>query len=157
MKNSTQLTQVLRRGMDAVAHRTMHDWSLFVKSTGISMPQFSILMQLHYHGTCAISQISERMDISNAAASQLVDKLVQAGLIERTEDPNDRRSKRIALADKGQELIQAGISERYRWVDALVESLDDEKRAKVAEAMQVLIETLQDMREKEQTFTENSH
>ena len=40
-------------------------------------------MQLHYRGNCGIGDISERFDITNAAASQLVDKLVQSGFIKR--------------------------------------------------------------------------
>ncbi len=143
MSDKNQLSQSIRRGMDVVTHRTMHDWSRFVKSTGLSMPQFSILMQLHYRGACGVSDLSERMDVSSAAASQLVDKLVQSGLIERAEDPNDRRSKRITLSDKGLDLIRAGISERYRWVDALVESLTHEERQKVGEALNILTNTLQ--------------
>jgi len=43
------------------------------------MPQFSVMMQLHYRGNCAIGDISERFDITNAAASQLVDKLAHVG------------------------------------------------------------------------------
>lgn len=143
MVDSTQFAQIARRSMDVVAHRTMRDWSRFVKSTGISMPQFSILMQLHHRGACGVSDIGGRMDVTSAAASQLVDKLAQAGLIERTEDPQDRRAKRITLSPKGQELIRAGISERYRWVDALAESLSADERQKVGEALGLLAGTLQ--------------
>ena len=40
-----------------------------------------------------------------AAASQLVDKLVQGGLIQCEEDPQDRRAKLLNLNDKGKELM----------------------------------------------------
>ncbi len=149
MTDSVQFAQIVRRSMDVVAHRTMRDWSRFVKSTGISMPQFSILMQLHYKGACGVSDISERMDVTSAAASQLVEKLVQAGLIERTEDPSDRRIKRITLSAKGQDLIRAGISERYRWVDALAASLSEEERQKVGEALDILSDTMQQLEPQE--------
>ena len=76
------------------------------------MPQFSILMQLHHRGNCAIGDISERFDVTNAAASQLVEKLVQSGLIQREEDPNDRRAKLLNLTEKGREFIHQGIEER---------------------------------------------
>lgn len=66
--------------MDVFMQRSMHSWSHFVKSTGLSMQQFSILMQLHYRSHCGISDISERFEITSAAASQLADKLVQSGL-----------------------------------------------------------------------------
>jgi len=94
MYTSAQLVKITRQWMDAVMHRSMRDWSHFVKATDLSMPQFSILMQLHYQGECGMSDVSERMDISAAAASQLVEKLVISKLIERAEDPNDRRANK---------------------------------------------------------------
>ena len=119
MTKPTQFSQTLRAWMDTFMHRSMRGWSHFAKSTGLSMPQFNILMQLHHKGPCGMSEVSERFDISAAAASQLVDKLVQAGYLERTEDPTDRRAKLLALSDKGKELIQQGTEERYRWMDDL--------------------------------------
>ncbi len=143
MTDSLQFSQSLRQWMDVFAHRSMRDWMRFVKTSGLSMPQFSILMQLHFNHACGISDISERMDISSAAASQLVEKLVQGGLLARSEDPRDRRAKLLALTEKGHELIKAGIDERYRWVDALVGNLSPGEQEKVIESLKVLTETLQ--------------
>ena len=114
------------------------------------MPQFSVLMQLHHRGPCGMSEISERFDITAAAASQLTEKLVQGGYIERTEDPNDRRAKLIQLTDSGVELIEAGIKERYRWMDELVSNLPPEDRPSVSEALKVLTEAARRLDEKAQ-------
>ena len=135
MTQSSQFSQAIRSWMDVFMHRSMRGWGLFAKSTGLSMPQFSVMMQLHHRGNCAIGDISERFDITNAAASQLVDKLVQSGFIKREEDPQDRRAKMLNLTDKGRDLIQRGIEERYRWVDDLAGKLTLEERAKVTEAL----------------------
>ena len=140
MTKPTPITQPLRAGMDVFMHRSMRGWNQFAKSTGLSMPQFSILMQLHYKGPCGMSEISERFDVSAAAASQLVDKLVQAGYIERTEDPSDRRAKLLKLSTKGAKLVDDGILERYRWMDELTGQLTTEERGKVAEALMLLTE-----------------
>ena len=138
MSKSLQFSQAIRSWMDVFMHRLMRGWGLFAKSTGLSMPQFSILMQLHHHGNCGIGDIGERFDITNAAASQLVDKLVQSGLIQRKEDPHDRRAKLLNLTDKGNELIQKGIEERYRWVDQLAEKFTADERAQISEALTIL-------------------
>ena len=135
MTRSPQFSQAIRSWMDIFMHRSMRGWGLFAKSTGLSMPQFSVMMQLHHRGNCAIGDISERFDITNAAASQLVDKLVQSGFIKREEDPQDRRAKMLNLTNKGMDLIQRGIEERYRWVDDLAGKLTLEERAKVTEAL----------------------
>jgi DNA-binding MarR family transcriptional regulator len=138
MTKSLQFSEAIRSWMDVFMHRSMRGWGLFAKSTGLSMPQFSILMQLHHKGVCGVSDISERFDITNAAASQLVDKLVQSGFIRREEDPHDRRAKLLNLTDKGKELIQQGIEERYRWVDELAERLTVEERVQVSEALDIM-------------------
>jgi len=138
MTKSVQFSQAIRSWMDVFMHRSMRGWGHFAKSTGLSMPQFSILMQLHHRGNCGIGDISERFDITNAAASQLVDKLVQSGFIRREEDPHDRRAKLLNLTDKGRELIQQGIEERYRWVDQLAEKLTMEESAKVIAAFNIM-------------------
>jgi DNA-binding MarR family transcriptional regulator len=134
--------------MDVFMHRSMRGWTHFAKTTGLSMPQFSILMQLHHKGPCGMSEISERFDISNAAASQLVEKLVQSEHIERAEDPSDRRAKVLQLTPKGKDLIEAGFKERYKWMDELVSNLKAEEREKVVEALTILTEAAKNMSDK---------
>ena len=148
MTESLQFSNSLRQWMDVFMHRSMRSWHLFVKSTGLTMPQFSILMQLHYKGSCGMSEISEHFDISNAAASQLAEKLVQGGYIERDEDPNDRRAKQIQLTSKGRKLIETGVNERYRWMDDLTSKLSAEEKLQVAESFKVLTEAAAQLEEK---------
>ncbi len=145
MTKSTQITQPLREWMDVFMHRSMRGWTHFAKSTGLSMPQFSILMQLHYKGACGMSEISERFDVSAAAASQLVDKLVQAGYIERTEDPHDRRAKLLKLSTNGAKLVDNGIQERYRWMDELTTKLSAAEQTRISEALSILTEAARQM------------
>ena len=145
MLKSVQIIQPLRAWMDVFMHRSMRGWTHFAKSTGLSMPQFSILMQLHYKGACGMSQISERFDVTAAAASQLVDKLVQAGYIERTEDPNDRRAKLLRLSGKGASLVDDGIQERYRWMDELASKFSAEEQTKINEALSILTDAARQM------------
>lgn len=145
MISTTELIQTIRQFMDFAMHHSMRERAHFAKATGLSMPQFGILMQLHYRHNCGVSDLSERFDITNAAASQLVEKLVQSGLILREEDPNDRRAKLLNLTDKGRKLIQLGIEERYRWVDQLAGKLTAEERAKVNEALTILTSAAQEV------------
>lgn len=145
MVSSPQLIQTIRQFMDFAMHHTMRERAHFAKATGMSMPQFGILMQLHYRHNCGVSDLSERFDITNAAASQLVDKLVQGGLIQREEDPNDRRAKLLNLTEKGRGLIQRGMEERYRWVNQVAAKLSPEERAKVAEALEIMTQAAKEL------------
>jgi len=145
MSKSVQFDQAIRSWMDVFMNRSMRGWGHFAKSTGLSMPQFSLLMQMHHRGACGMSQVSERFEITPAAASQLVDKLVQSGLIQRVEDPHDRRAKLLNLTDKGRDLIQQGIEERYRWVDELAGKLSAEERAQISEALNLMTEAAKEL------------
>jgi DNA-binding MarR family transcriptional regulator len=149
MTKSPPVTQSLRAWMNVFMHRSMRGWTHFAKSTGLSMPQFSILMQLHHKGSCGVSEISDQFDITNAAASQLVDKLVQGGYLDRAEDPHDRRAKLLQLSASGAKLVNAGIQERYKWLDELTAQLDAEERAKVAEALNILTEKAKGLESRE--------
>jgi DNA-binding MarR family transcriptional regulator len=145
MTKPLPITQSLHAWMDVFMHRSMRGLSQFTKATGLSMPQFSILMQLHYKGACGLSEISERFDVSAAAASQLADKLVNGGFLERAEDPNDRRAKLLRLSENGAKLVNEGIQQRYRWMDDLSSQLNAEERTKVSEALAILTEAAQKM------------
>ena len=145
MTKPVQINQSLRAWMDVFMHRSMRGWNQFAKSTGLSMPQFSILMQLHYKGVCGLSEISERFDVSAAAASQLAEKLVQSGYLERAEDPSDRRAKLLRLSISGEKLVSEGIQERYRWMDEVTSKLSTEDSAKVAEALNILTNAAREM------------
>ncbi len=143
MTKSPPVTQALRTWMEISTHRSMHERTLFAKSSGLSMPQLGILMQLRHKGRCGVSEIGGHFDISNAAASQLVEKLAQAGYLERTEDPNDRRVKQLNLTPKAEQLIESGAQKRFRWLDEITSQLSAEEQTKVAEALEILTRATQ--------------
>ena len=138
MTETVQFSQSLREWMDTFVHRSMRESARFVKASGFSMPQFFLLMQVRRREHCGISDLSENLEITNAATSQLVDKLVQAGLLERTEDPHDRRAKQVSLSPAGEAFIEKAIAERSRWVDGLATVLNTDERSKAAEVLEIL-------------------
>ncbi len=140
MPKAVPFQQAIRSWLDVSIHRSLRGWAHGAKASGLSMPQFSILMQLYHRGQCGISDISERFEISPAAASQHVENLVQAGLLERAESADDRRVRQIQLSAKARLLLQKGMHERYRWIDALSSQLDERDLEKIAEALTLLTE-----------------
>jgi DNA-binding MarR family transcriptional regulator len=157
MMSHPDFIQTLRQFMDIAMHHVLHERLHYAKALGLSMPQFGVLLQLHYRGNCGVSDISDRFDITNAAASQLVDKLVQSKLIQREEDPHDRRAKLLNLTEKAKGLIQRNVEERYRWVNKLAEKLTVEERAKVAEALEIMTQAARELETETDTQAESTH
>jgi DNA-binding MarR family transcriptional regulator len=139
MATSIQFSKTVRSFMEVFMHRSMRGWSHFAKNSGLSMQQFSLIMQLYHRGACGVSSISESFEITNAAASQMVDKLVQLGYLERIEDPNDRRAKLLSLSEKSRMLVEQSIEERYRWADQLSANLNADDREKIQSALEIMI------------------
>jgi DNA-binding MarR family transcriptional regulator len=138
MSPEPQFSQVLREWAEVFMRRSMRDFVLFSKDSGISMSQFSTLMRLFHRGGCGVSDIGDQLGISNAAASQLIDKLVQQGLVDRSEDTRDRRVKHIALTEKGRELVQESIEVRRRWMENLTSALSPDEQQAITRALIIL-------------------
>jgi DNA-binding MarR family transcriptional regulator len=69
-----------------------------------------------------LSDLAPRLGVQLSTASRQVKELEQAGLVERTVDPNDGRASMLALAPAGKEALK---KLRESWRRALVEVLQD--------------------------------
>jgi DNA-binding MarR family transcriptional regulator len=140
MPTSKQLAAALREWGDVFMRRSMRETIRFWKESGLSMPQISVLMHLHHHGACGVSEVGAHLSVTNAAASQLVDKLVQLGLLARAEAEHDRRARRLTLTPKGETFLQKGIDARRRWLEELADALTPEQQKVVGAALPHLTE-----------------
>jgi len=140
MSPPQELTQVIRTWSEVFMHRSMRDFRRFMEETGLTFAQMNVLMRLKHSKECGVSDIGAQMGISNAAASQLVDRLVQMGYVSREEDPHDRRAKRLTLTLEGESLLERGIEMRARWIEDLAEMLTPEQRRHIIEALTILTE-----------------
>lgn len=106
------------------------------------MSQVMALRHVYYKGACNISEISERLGITNAASSQMLDQLVREGLILRSENQEDRRNKQIVLTKKGQQVIQESMQGSQRWLDTLADHLTPDEMKEITRAFCILLEKL---------------
>ncbi|HWQ46155.1 MAG TPA: MarR family transcriptional regulator [Longilinea sp.] len=102
------------------------------------MPQIGALFQIQ-HRKSKVTDLGENLKVSAPAASQMLEKLVQQGLITRSEDPEDRRAKYIVLTEKGSQILQEGILARQSWTSELASTMTDEEKKLVLQAVSVLI------------------
>lgn len=64
-------------------------------------PQTELLYMLARTKEMTIKEIAAAMFITSSAATQMVENLVGQGLLERSDDPNDRRVVRVSLTTAG--------------------------------------------------------
>jgi len=143
MPDNLYLPQVIRRWAEVFMQRSFHDFKRFMDEAGLSPSQVATLMRLHHCGASGVSDIAERQGISVPAASQLVERLVQQGLLERTEDTKDRRFKQVTLSARGMALVETGIEARLKWVEQLASQLEPDQQQTLIDALTWLTEASQ--------------
>ncbi|MFF5209913.1 MarR family winged helix-turn-helix transcriptional regulator [Streptosporangium sp. NPDC000396] len=103
-----------------------------------SVIQIVTLYVLDHTTATTLRELADHVGRSVSATSRLVDQLVRRGLVDRHEDPDDRRARRIALTESGANFLRE--FERAR-ADAQLEVmayLNAEERELVIRAMSLL-------------------
>jgi DNA-binding MarR family transcriptional regulator len=121
-----------------VMRRSMHAMSRFSRSNNLSMAQLNVLLWLYHHNECEVSAICNHSQVTKAAASQMVERLVQDGLVERRESPADRRVKHVSLTDHGRRLVQQSLEIRMGWMREMIGTLDPYQCEQIVQAMSPL-------------------
>src|SRR5260370_12127592 len=70
-----------------------------------SMPLMATLLLLEEKSELSIKQIAELLGRSVSTTSRLIDQLVERNLVNRREDEQDRRMKRVAITEEGRTFI----------------------------------------------------
>jgi DNA-binding MarR family transcriptional regulator len=143
MSSAKQFESVMRAWLEIFMSRSTEEFARFLKHKELNYAQYGVLMRLYHHGDCAVSALSKPFGITMPGASQLVDKLVQEGYVERTEAVHDRRMKQLALTTRGRSLVQASMDARLDWTHELSAALAPEQRASITQALAQLIAAAQ--------------
>ena len=87
----------------------------------LTLPQFLVLAAIRQHGAgCPIGTLATEMFQSFPTMTGIVDRLKDAGLVARGDDPADRRKVVISLTPAGRDLLdRARNTQRARIVYAL--------------------------------------
>ena len=87
------------------------------------------------------SALADYLSTSVSAVTQIANRLEAAKLIEREEDPNDRRVRRLLLSRKGAKLIKHRSALRVDGAERLLASLSCEEREAVMNGIALLEST----------------
>lgn len=71
----------------------------------LTVPQLRTLFIIAHGGSSSVGQVARQLGVGEPTASHLVDRLSRAGLVQRTEDPADRRRAVVRLSRAGGKLI----------------------------------------------------
>lgn len=105
----------------------------------ITVPQLKALFAV---ASCSelttIGALAERLDVGVSAASHLVERLVQNGFVERSDDPQNRRRTLIELTPRGRELMSRLIEGDRSRMRAWLSCVDTPRLVGLCEGLRAL-------------------
>ncbi len=104
-----------------------------------SMSHLGALFYIHRCGSCGVTEVGEHLGVTSAAASQLLERLVEQGLVVREEDADDRRVKRIELTEKGRRAFETILHAREGWMHDVASMLTGAEKDAITKALGLLI------------------
>lgn len=138
MMQPEEFTQVLHQWVEVFMQRSMREFVQFSKDSGLSLSQLSTLFRIYHSKACGVSAIGDHLGVTNAAASQMVDRLVQLGLLERSEDPQDRRVRQLTLTAEGKKVVEESMAARRQWMVQLTDALTPQDQRAITAALTIL-------------------
>lgn len=75
----------------------------------VTAAQSFVIFDVMDHEGTSVKDIAARIQLDSPAVTGLIDRLVKEDLVERSEDPADRRSLKICLTPKGHELAESNL------------------------------------------------
>ncbi len=132
-----QLIQEVLEALAGARGSVRHGHGPMFKKQGFGPSHFRLLMKLanslaNSDKGMTVGELSKAMDITPAAITQFIDKLVAKGMVERFEDPADRRIVRIRLTAKSQKKFSALKSHYYDRMNGMFKNLSDEELEQLA-------------------------
>lgn len=86
---------------------------------GLSISEYLTLLSLRYapDGSLAVGDVSCAVHLSKSGVTRLVDRMEEAGTVERVADPSDRRSVRACITEKGRAELRKAWPIHRRGID----------------------------------------
>ena len=89
-----------------------------------------------------MSDLSKRLRVSAGSLTTMINRLIEAGLVERSRSTEDRRVVTVRLTEAGKELLAEGQRRWTRGLEEILSQLSEEDRARLDNALRTATEIL---------------
>ena len=125
-------------GFERLMQRLADNHTADFLDIAVTMPQAKLLYLLGAAGDLHMSELVVRLGVALSTVSGLVDRVVDAGLATRREDPADRRQVVVSLTPAGADFIDRFRELNARQMRELLGELDDTGLGHVQAALEAL-------------------
>jgi DNA-binding MarR family transcriptional regulator len=107
-------------------------------SHDLSLVHLNVLSLLAAEGALSMRRLAESMDVSDASATGIVDRMERRGLVERHRDQDDRRVVLVRQTDAGGRVFDDMAAHRRETLSAVLDELSDDEMAALLKGMQAM-------------------
>lgn len=104
----------------------------------LGMSEFAILEGLLHKGPLPVNTIGAKVRLTSGSASVAIDRLEQKDLVERKNDPEDRRARVVHLTTQGRKLIQSAFADHSIAMEQAAAGLSRRERAELIKLLKQL-------------------
>jgi len=134
-----RLVRLMARMQAAISDR--------LRQIGISIPQCDVLTTLSEQEGVSQQQLAERLYVTKGNISGLLDRLEEAGFVERRAAASDRRQYSIHLTESGRAMAERAIAVQYKWIASTVGRMTEAD----LEALETQVVALRDIVRQQET------
>jgi MarR family 2-MHQ and catechol resistance regulon transcriptional repressor len=98
-----------------------------IEARDMCISDFAVLEVLLHKGPTPINRIAKKVLLTSGSITALVDRLEKRLLLERFDDPVDRRVRLVRLTDAGRALIERAFAEHQKDLDQAVSALSEDE------------------------------
>lgn len=110
-------------------------------TTDLSLSQIRALFAIAEADTpLPVHEIATAIGLSVAATGRTVDRMLRLGLVDRREDPADRRIKRVSLTADGHTMVDNQLTVHHGILRAFVATLPEEHRRSLTQALRPIVD-----------------
>ena len=108
------------------------------RESSLSVPQFRLLAFLSRHPEASLSEVAEHLGVTRATASAMTERLVQHGLVDRADHPQERRQIMLKLTESGSTRLEQMRESTRRKIAHVLGELTVEELTKVSGVLTLL-------------------
>jgi DNA-binding MarR family transcriptional regulator len=110
---------------------------------GLSPTMVATLASIERHKVLTPGELARIEGVQRPTMTRAINRLAEAGLIDRREDPEDRRSSLLSVSEEGHRYLAEHRSRKSAWLANLIEEMPAEDADTLARAAEILTQALE--------------
>jgi DNA-binding MarR family transcriptional regulator len=139
MDNEIQLLELFNQINKKIWGRLMP----IFRQKQLSIAEISVLIWMNRRPACRATELATMIGIPTSTVTGILDRLEKRGFLERSQDPNDRRSIQITATPKTRELVAELKAPMESMLREAFRSMPDSRTRRLIQDLRFILETLE--------------